>query len=119
MVDCFWFDTRLNSTQGDDTTCGYIRSEAQYEVWAAQERSRQEAAAVIESSVEGLADLRHELNQVKQRLDSVVTEVWEFRNQQCKKEPGNRKWQVVVDFSFVATMLVGVLIGVLASLFWK
>jgi hypothetical protein len=30
--------------------------------------------------------------------------------------PGKRKWQVVVDFSIVASVSVGVLIGVFAAL---
>jgi hypothetical protein len=31
---------------------------------------------------EGYADLRHELNQVKQIMDSVVTEIWNLKKQQ-------------------------------------
>jgi hypothetical protein len=30
-----------------------------------------------------------------------------------------RKWQVVVDFSVVAALSVGVLIGVFAAVIWK
>ena len=51
---------------------------------------------------EGYADLRHELNLVKQVLDTVATEVWNQKIRQGQimqdGEPGKRKWQVVVDW---------------------
>ena len=36
-----------------------------------------------------------------------------------KKEAENRNWQVVVDFGIVATLVAGVVIGVLFSFIWK
>ena len=36
-----------------------------------------------------------------------------------KKEPENMNWRVVVDFGVVATLVTGVMIGVLFSFIWK
>jgi hypothetical protein len=112
--------------QGDPSTCGFIQSEEQYEVWVAKRCQELQAGnvdptAVMPMSGEGLADLRHEVKQLKQIVDSVVGEVWNLKMQKGvpMQEPENRKWQIVVDFLVVATLVVGVLIGVFCALIWK
>lgn len=80
--------------------------------------------SVMQLPSEGVADLivlRHEVDQLKQKVDSVVDEIWNLKKQKgvAMQEPDNRNWKIGVDFSIVATLVVGVVIGVFCALIWK
>lgn len=70
--------------QDDLTTCRFIRSEEQYQVWAV--KRREELAMAAKSAEEAAsgeedADLWHELNTLKQKVDSLVTKVSKLKKE--------------------------------------
>ena len=86
------------------------------------------------------ADLKEELELVKQTLDSVVAEVWKIKMPHVEVMPAvkpevdnknmpavkpkvdNKNMQIVLDSSFVAVVFVGfvgVIIGVVVAGMWK
>ena len=86
------------------------------------------------------ADLKEELELVKQTLDSVVAEVWKIKMLHVEVMPAmkpevdnknmpivkpkvdNKSMQIVLDSSFVAAVFVGfvgVMIGVVVAGMWK
>lgn len=83
------------------------------------------------------ADLKEELELVKQTLDSVVAKLWkmkmlpievmpavklEVNMPAVKPEVDNKNMQIVLDSSFLAAVFVGfvgVLIGVVVAGMWK
>ena len=81
--------------QDDPTTCRFIRSEEQHAVWAVKQcQELAEAATIVAPPKlmrmygEGDADLRHEVNTLKQMVDSLVVEVWNMKMGkvcQCRK----------------------------------
>lgn len=102
-----------NLMQGDPSTCGFIRSEAEYESLEAHQR-RSEAAAG-----DCCAQLKQELEELKEKLDSVVAELWKQKSEQ---ELESRKMQIVIDSSVVVPLLVGlvgVMFGVVVSGMWN
>jgi hypothetical protein len=67
-------------------------------------------------------NLKQELNEVKQTMDSVVSEVWKLKKQigdmqfgDPIQDLGNRKIQLVLDVSVVAGVVVGVVLGVFVA----
>jgi len=97
--------------QGDPSTCGFIMSEPQYEAYA---RSKKVATPLScgdadDVAVEQGLDMKEEVDELKQILDSVVTELCELRVQVHKL-----KMQIVV----VAAVCVGVAIGFVMSKLW-
>lgn len=107
--------------QGDPTTCGFIRPELEYEAPEAKQRRLQIA---MEGSVACYAELKKELQELKQIVDSIVVDLWKLNVQPAKPKPkvDTRKCQVVLDCSTlspVVVVCVGVLIGVVVAGLWK
>jgi hypothetical protein len=69
--------------QGDPSTCGYIHSELQFEAL--------EAKKVVQAGKDEAdhccTQLKAELVEVKQTLDSVVAELWKLRMQRVEHTP--------------------------------
>ena len=64
--------------------CGWIRSEEQYEAFVrleAQKKGKQIQKQVPFHGGDDIGDLKEQLAEVKQRLDSVVNEVWKMKMQ--------------------------------------
>jgi hypothetical protein len=108
--------------QGDNTTCGFIRNEKECESLEAAERQLEEGKS---ASSDCYTELKVELEEVKQTLASVVTELWKLKalldaepKTDPKTEPKAEPKQIVLDFS-VFMGFVGVLIGVVVACMWK
>jgi hypothetical protein len=115
--------------QGDPTTCGFIRSELEYEALEAQERRLETGK---DASGDSYAELKEELQKVKQTLETVVAELWKLKVQPAEPKPGlnpelkpeldTRKLQLVLGSSVVVPVFVGfvgVLIDVVVAGRWK
>ena len=75
--------------------------------------------------------MKEELNEVQQIMDALVSDICKMKVQlgepkvpivEHKQELDNKKVQIVVDFSTLASLFVGfvgVLIGVIAVVMWK
>ena len=105
--------------QGDPTTCGIIMSEAQYDAFLLnleQQQNRSKKVSHLSSgegghgSVDLILGLKQELNEMKQKLDSVVTDLWVVKTQVQK---------IKTDYVVIAAVCVGVAIGCLMSKIWK
>jgi tetrahydromethanopterin S-methyltransferase subunit G len=118
--------------QGDPTTCGWIRSEEQYEAWF--RKQAKEKQMLVQSPLDSdggdvIGDLKQQLADVKHTLDSVVSELLRLKLQignrptidrspvsdpsrisNATEELGNRKMQIVMDVSVVVGVLVGLLV---------
>jgi hypothetical protein len=108
--------------QGDPTTCGFIRSELQFE--ALEEKKRQLQQTGKEASGDCYAELKESLEELKQKVDSVVDDLWKMKQQsaEAKGVVDTRKCHVVFDCSVlspVAFGFIGVLVGVLVALLLK
>ncbi|KAG2577090.1 hypothetical protein PVAP13_6NG080500 [Panicum virgatum] len=103
-----------NNIKGDPTTCGIIMSEAQYEAWLRKPEQQQQIQSKMylcsgeggHESIDHILDLKEELNEVKQKLDSVVADLWVVKVQVQKMK---------MDYVVVAAVCVGVAIGCLMS----
>lgn len=71
--------------QGDPTTCGFIRSELEYEALEAQERR---LLTGKDAPGDCYTELKEELKEVKQTLDTVVAELWKQKVQPAEPKPG-------------------------------
>ena len=90
-----------------------------------------DAGCEIPLSVESYADVKEELNEVQQIMDALVSDICKMKVQhgqskvpivEPKQELDNKKVQIVVDFSTLASLFVGfvgVLIGVIAVVMWN
>ena len=106
--------------QGDPTTCGIIMSEAQHVAFLRnpeqQQQNRSKKVSHLSSgegghgSIELILDLKLELNEMKQKLDSVVTDLSVVKVQVQK---------IKMDYVVIAAVCVGVAIGCLMSKLWK
>ena len=103
--------------QGDPTTCRFILSEEQYQ----GSYGRVKTAAAMPDCGSGDAgdggdELKQELDELKVRVDSVVTELCEVRVQV-------QKLKIIaicvgVGFGCVTTAICGVAIGLVMSRMW-
>ena len=105
--------------QGDPTTCGIIMSEAQHVAFLRnpeQQQNRSKKVSHLSSgegghgSVELILDLKLELNEMKQKLGSVVTDLSVVKAQVQK---------IKMDYVVIAAVCVGVAISCLMSKLWK
>lgn len=108
---------------GDPTTCGFIRLELQYDADVSEAKQHMLQTA-MEASVGSYAELKEELEEVKQTVDSVVVELWKLKVKPAEPKPevDTRKCQVVLDCSALSTIVVvfvGVFIGVVVARLWK
>jgi hypothetical protein len=103
--------------QDDPTTCRFIRSAEQYEIWAMK---RRQELLNMEQSVEEDGDLSYQVNILRQRLDSLTSEVWDMKKDKCVPTlEEKRNWHIVVDFSVVVTLVVCLLIGIFCAIISK
>ena len=108
--------------QGDDTTYGFICSELQIEALEAKERWLQTGK---ETSADCYAELKEELQELKQTMDSVVADLWKLKVQPAEPKPelDTKKCHIVLDCSVVSPVFfgfVGVLIGAFViAVMWK
>lgn len=105
--------------QGDPTTCGIIMSEDQYDAFLRNpEQHKIGSKKVIHfssgegghGSVDPILDLKQELDEMKQKFDSAVNDLWEVKVQVQKMK---------MDYVLIAAVCVGVAIGCLMSKLWK
>jgi hypothetical protein len=92
-----------------------VRSEA-------EKQGKQIQMQVALHGGDDIADLKQQMTEVKQRLDSVVDDVWQLKMRtpvsqisDPKPESSNRKLQIVLDVSVLVGVLVGVLLGVVVA----
>ena len=73
-----------------------------------------------EASGDCCSELKAELQELKQTLDSVVAELWKLKVKPAEPihEPKPEPKQIVIDYS-VFVGFVGVLIGVVVACMWK
>ncbi|CAN6351961.1 unnamed protein product [Urochloa humidicola] len=115
-----WFLKCPYNIKGDPTTCDYIRSEVEYEALKAHKR-RCEATGVKlqgDPSACRCAQLKEELEEVKERLGSVESAVWKHK---FEVKSDAKKLQIVIDLSVLVPLLVGLLgvISVVVAGMWK
>jgi len=103
--------------QGDSTTCGYIRPEIPVVKFEAQE---QQLKATKEASCDYCSELKLEFEELKQTLDSVVSELCRLKVKHAESihEPKPVPKQIVIDYS-IFVGFVGVLIGVVVACMGK
>ena len=112
----------LFCVQGDHTTCGFICSELQIEALEAKECRLQTGK---ETSADCYAELKEELQELKQTVDSVVADLWKLKVQPAEPKPemDTKKCHIVLDCSVVSPVFfgfVGVLIGAfVVAVMWK
>ncbi|CAN6284249.1 unnamed protein product [Urochloa humidicola] len=117
-----WFLVCPYNVKGDETTCRFIRSELQYE---AVEQQKRRQLADKGPSVDCYAELKEELEVLKQTINSVVDDLQVLKQiinnvVEAKGVVDTRKCQVVLDgsvlypvgFCFLC-VLVGVVVGTL------
>ena len=73
-----------------------------------------------EASGDCCSELKTELQELKQTLDSVVAELWKLKVKPAEPihEPKPEPKQIVIDY-FVFVGFVGILIGVVVACMWK
>ena len=77
-----------------------------------------------EASGDCCSELKAELQELKQTLDSVVAELWKLKVKPAEPilesihEPKSEPKQIVIDY-FVFVGFVGILIGVVVACMWK
>jgi tetrahydromethanopterin S-methyltransferase subunit G len=103
--------------QGDPTTCQFILSEEQYE----GTYGRVNTPAVMPDycsgdEVDDLDELKQAMDEVKVRVDSVVTELCQLKVQVQKMKM--TAICVVVGCGCVTTAICGVAIGLVTSKMW-
>jgi hypothetical protein len=107
--------------QGDPTTCGYIRPEVP-NVKLEGEEHRLKAKKDV--SCDCCSELKAELQELKQTLDSVVVELWTLKVKPAEPisepihEPKPGPKHIMIDYS-VFVGFIGVLIGVVVAYMWK
>jgi hypothetical protein len=115
VIDVFWL-------QGDPSTCGYIRREVPNVKLETQEQGFK--AKMEEASCDCCSELKAELIELKQTVDSVVAEIWKMKVKPAERNPGQihepkpGPKQIVIDYS-IFVGFVGVLIGVVVACMWK
>jgi len=107
----------ISFMQGDPTTCGYIRPEAQVAV-------HHGVLKTMEASVESSVEMKEELQELKQIVESVVLDLWKLKKVktgEVKPEGETKNWQIVLDCSSQATVafFVGVFISLVVVGLWK
>lgn len=112
----------ISFMQGDPTTCGYIRPEAQVAV-------HHGVLKTMEASVESSVEMKEELQELKQIVDIVVVDLWKLKKVktgEVKPEGETKNWQIVLDCSSQATVVysvvaffVGVFISLVVVGLWK
>ncbi|CAN6275125.1 unnamed protein product [Urochloa humidicola] len=110
-----WFLVCPYNVKGDPTTCAFIRSELQYE---ALEEKKCRQRADKEASGDCYAELKEELQELKQTVNSVVDDLWKLKQQppEAKGVVDTRKCHVVLDGSVLYPVVFGFL-GVLVGVF--
>ena len=65
-----------------------------------------------------IGDLKQQMTEVRQRLDSVTNDVLKLKMNVTapKPESSNRKLHIVIDVSVLVGVLIGVLLGVVVAL---
>lgn len=106
--------------QGDPTTYEFLISELQYEALGGQQSPLHTGK---EASGDCCAQLKEEPEELKQKVNNVVGELWKLKVQPAEPKAivDTRKCQVVLDFSVQPIVLgfIGVLIGVIVAGLWK
>jgi hypothetical protein len=109
-----WF----HGLQDDPTTCGIIMSEVQYEAYLRNPEQHPISSKKVipfslgdgeHGSVDRNLDLEHDLDVMKAKLDSAVTDLWELKVQV----------QILKDYVIIAAVCVGVAFGCFMSKIWK
>ncbi|XP_066395664.1 uncharacterized protein [Miscanthus floridulus] len=117
-----WFLTCPCNIKGDHTTYGFICFELQIEGLEARERRWQTGK---ETLADCYAELKEELQELKQTMDSVVADLWKLKVQPAEPKPelDTKKCHIVLDCSVVSLIFVGfvgVLIGAfVVAVMWK
>ena len=91
--------------QGNHTTCGFICSKLHIEGLEARERRWQTGK---ETSADCYAELKEELQELKQTVDSVVADLWKLKVQpaEAKPELDTKKCHIVLDCSVVSLVFL-------------
>lgn len=65
-----------------------------------------------------IGDLKQQMTEVRQRLDSVTNDVLKLKMNVTapKPESSNRKLHIVIDVSVLVGVLIGILLGVVVAL---
>ena len=73
-----------------------------------------------EASGDCCSELKTELQELKQTLDSVVAELWKLKVKPAEPihEPKPEPKQIMIDYS-IFVGFVGILIGVVVACMWK
>ena len=103
----------LVKTQGDPRTCGFIRSEAQYEKYLHSLEDKQ-IDIIDEGRRFGTVKPEQELElwNMKQQLGVIQPELESLRMQNGKKN-------LVIDTSVVVVVWIGLVIGMFVTTLWK
>ncbi|KAJ1278282.1 hypothetical protein BS78_04G068200 [Paspalum vaginatum] len=119
-----------NNMQGDPTTCGFIRSEAQYAAYISSLEHRRKKGGnldvvdemqcyVDEDNVlkQQLCEFQHQFVEFKHQFDSVVGEMWRLKVQvlEMNQQLAGKKDRAGV----VVAVCVGVVLGIVVSNLWK
>ncbi|CAO2038641.1 unnamed protein product [Urochloa humidicola] len=111
-----------NNIKGDPSTCGFIRSEQQYEFYVrGLERNQNDELEWAGDGNEVLrwqcAELMQATGMLKQQVDMALTEIRSLKNEiSAMKE---NKETFVMHVAVAVTRCVGVLIGLFVRAMWK
>ncbi|KAG2577797.1 hypothetical protein PVAP13_6NG172300 [Panicum virgatum] len=127
----------LVTLQGDPNTCGWIRSERQYEAYLRMMDERREKLKQHYGEIEDLAearstdlvcDLKEQFGQLKNQheelkvqVDQALADIWDLKMHICEVKQqlyeGKKMWEM--GWSVVPVVCVAALIGMLVTMVLK
>ncbi|CAO2184802.1 unnamed protein product [Urochloa humidicola] len=118
-----------NNIKGDSTTCGFIRSEEEYEAFVRAVEEREEGLKHLQHNLDGadcldemkheLGEMKHQLGEMRQLVDMAVGDVWTLKMQMCDLKQNTCEGKKGIDIGVAVVGVVGVVFGILMTLLWK
>ncbi|CAN6272415.1 unnamed protein product [Urochloa humidicola] len=114
-----------NNIKGDQTTCGFIRSEAEYEAYVCGIEECQEGLKhhlynlEVLDEADCLGEMKHQLGEMRQLVDRALGDVWSMKMQICELKQQMCEGKKGFDIGFAVVGVVGVVFGILVTLMWK
>ncbi|CAL5073322.1 unnamed protein product [Urochloa decumbens] len=121
-----------NNIRGDSTTCGFIRSEKEYEAFVRGIEEREqglkhqlynlevldeaECLGEMNEMKHQLGEMKHQLGEMRQLVDRALGEVWTMKMQICELQQKTCEGKKGFDIGFA---VVGVVFGIFVTLMWK
>ncbi|CAN6351552.1 unnamed protein product [Urochloa humidicola] len=114
-----------NNIKGDLTTCGFIRSEKEYEAYICGIEERQEGLKrqlynlEVLDEADSLGEMKYQLSEMRQLVDKALGEVLSMKMEICELKQQICVGKKGFDIGFAVVGVVGVVFGILVTLMWK